>query len=83
MTTTIEILQDVISEGLKTHPTQSVSLHTQKSLPFDETKVHVTEAVDECLRKGWFRLHDTPRDYDDTQDMHWSHTGFLDRKSVV
>ena len=77
MTTTIEILQDVISEGLKTHPTQSVSLHTQKSLPFDETKVHVTEAVDECLRKGWFRLHDTPRDYDDTQDMHWSHTGFL------
>jgi hypothetical protein len=38
---------------------------------------HVTEVVDDCLRRAIFRLRGTERDFSDEQSMHWAHTGHL------
>lgn len=43
----------------------------------DGSKIHVTELAADCLRAAYFRLNDTPRDYDDEVDAHWSHIGAI------
>ena len=49
---------------------------------FDETALHVTELVDPCMRRAFFRLRAVERDYADGEDTHWAHEGELKEQWV-
>lgn len=57
------------------------SRHVDKG-PRDKSKIHVTSLVDDCLRKAVFGLMEVPRDYDEEEDAHWGHEGWLKEEWV-